>query len=78
MLSAVNLTGDTCSIQIASLGSDLCQRGGTLALPLQNLVSHGAENEESESFVVRNENRYNGGVAFRPGSVSCLVEGRRS
>lgn len=31
MPSAVNLTDDMCSIQIASLGSDLCQCGGTLA-----------------------------------------------
>ncbi len=31
MLSVVNLTYDMSSIQIASLGSDLCQCGGTLA-----------------------------------------------
>lgn len=40
VLSAVNLTDDMCSIQIASLGSDLCQCGGTL-LPLKLMVSHG-------------------------------------
>lgn len=31
MPCAVNLRDDMCSIQIASLGSDLCQCGGTLA-----------------------------------------------
>lgn len=46
MLSAVNLTDDMSSIQIASLGSDLCQCGGTL---VKLMVLCGDDNEESKS-----------------------------
>lgn len=44
-LSAINLTDDTFSIEMASLGSDSCQFGGTLAK-----VNEGESKSETSFF----------------------------